>query len=61
VTGTGIAAHYYGDRVAHGFLHSFSGWVVFGVALVLVLIVARVIHYVAPDRPDESPMPVVVS
>jgi exosortase len=61
VTGTGIAAHYYGDRVAHGFLHSFSGWVVFGVALVLVLIVARVIHYVAPDRPSESPMPVAVS
>jgi exosortase len=29
VTGTGILAHFYGDKVARGFLHDFSGLVVF--------------------------------
>lgn len=29
VTGTGVLAHYYGDDVARGFLHEFSGIVIF--------------------------------
>src|SRR5437868_7196350 len=29
VSGTGVLAHYYGTRVADGFFHSFSGWVVY--------------------------------
>jgi exosortase len=37
VAGTGIAAHYYGAQAAQGFLHSFSGWMVFVVALAAVL------------------------
>ena len=36
VAGTGIAAHYYGAQAAQGFLHSFSGWMVFVVALAAV-------------------------
>src|SRR2546427_6418247 len=28
VSGTGILAHYYGTKVADGFFHSFSGWVI---------------------------------
>jgi exosortase len=32
VAGTGVAAQYYGPGVAEGFLHTFSGWVVFIVA-----------------------------
>lgn len=36
VTGTGILAHYFGGRVARGFLHEFSGLVMFGFGLVLM-------------------------
>jgi exosortase A len=34
VTGTGILAHSYGDQVAQGFFHGFSGWILFVVAFV---------------------------
>lgn len=37
ITGTGIAAHYYGPEAAEGFFHSFSGWAVFIVAFVAML------------------------
>jgi exosortase len=36
VSGTGILAHYYGVRVADGFFHSFSGWVIYIVAFLLL-------------------------
>jgi len=37
VSGTGVLAHYYGTRVADGFFHSFSGWVIYVAAAVLLL------------------------
>ena len=37
VTGTGTLAHFYGDKVARGFLHEFSGFAVFGFGFVLLL------------------------
>jgi exosortase len=39
VTGTGILAHFYGAKVARGFLHEFSGLVIFifGLALLFAL------------------------
>ena len=39
VSGTGILAHYYGTEVADGFFHSFSGWVVYIVAFLLLFVV----------------------
>lgn len=39
VSGTGILAHYYGTQVADGFFHSFSGWVVYIVAFLLLFAV----------------------
>jgi exosortase len=36
VSGTGVLAHYYGTRVADGFFHSFSGWVIYIAAAVLL-------------------------
>jgi exosortase len=39
VSGTGVLAHYYGTEVADGFFHSFSGWVVYIVAFLLLLAV----------------------
>ncbi len=37
VTGTGILAHFYGDKVARGFLHEFSGLAVFAFGFVLLM------------------------
>ncbi len=39
VGGTGVLAHYYGTEVADGFFHSFSGWVVYVVAFLLLFVV----------------------
>jgi exosortase len=39
VSGTGVLAHYYGTEVADGFFHSFSGWVVYIVAFLLLFAV----------------------
>src|SRR5256886_13108815 len=37
VTATGVLAHYYGTRLAAGFLHSLSGWAIYIVAALLRL------------------------
>jgi exosortase len=39
VSGTGVLAHYYGTKVADGFFHSFSGWIVYIVAFLLLFAV----------------------
>ncbi len=39
VSGTGILARYYGTEIADGFFHSFSGWVVYIVAFLLLFAV----------------------
>src|SRR6185436_5631161 len=39
VSGTGVLAHYYGTEIADGFFHSFSGWVIYIVAFVMLLAV----------------------
>lgn len=36
VSGTGILARYYGTKVADGFFHEFSGWVVYIVAFLML-------------------------
>jgi len=54
VTGTGVLAHYYGAAAAHGFFHTFSGWLVFLVAFLLLFITARVLEILAPPRSLES-------
>ena len=51
VAGTGILAHYYGPEAAEGFFHEFSGWVVFIVAFVMILIIQRLILRFAPKLP----------
>jgi len=43
VSGTGVLAHYYGTRVADGFFHSFSGWVVYIAAFLLLFAVGWVL------------------
>ncbi len=43
VSGTGILSRYYGTQVADGFFHSFSGWVVYIVAFLLLFAVGWVL------------------
>lgn len=39
VSGTGVLSYRYGTEVAEGFFHSFSGWVTYVVAIVLLFVV----------------------
>ena len=43
VAGTGFASHWFGSRAAEGFFHTFSGWLVFAVAFVGLLIVQQIV------------------
>jgi exosortase len=52
VAGTGIAAHYYGPEAAEGFFHTFSGWIVFLVAFLMVFATTRLLLLVAPPQPQ---------
>ena len=43
VAGTGVAAHFYGAQAAEGFFHSFSGWIIFIAAFILMFILHRIL------------------
>jgi exosortase len=43
VTGTGILAHHYGDQVAQGFFHGFSGWILFVVAFACLFVFGSIL------------------
>lgn len=58
VAGTGIAAHRFGAAAAEGFLHEFSGWLVFVAAFGLTLAIQRLIVVIAPAT---KPTPVAVA
>ena len=48
VAGTGIAAHFIGAAAAEGFLHTFSGWLMFVAAAGILVMVHRLMLRVAP-------------
>ncbi|HKZ81733.1 MAG TPA: exosortase [Pyrinomonadaceae bacterium] len=50
VSGTGVLARWYGTEVADGFFHSFSGWVIYIAAFVLLLGVGWVLDRFNPSR-----------
>jgi exosortase len=52
VAGTGVAAYYYGPQAAEGFLHTFSGWLVFVAAFVLLLAMQQTLARVFRVKPD---------
>jgi exosortase len=53
VSGTGVLAHYYGTQVADGFFHSFSGWVVYIVAFLLLFAVGWLLDRIGrPGKGD---------
>jgi exosortase len=54
VAGTGMAAHWIGPAAAQGFLHEFSGWIVFIVAFLMILGIRALIVRIAPP-PSQPP------
>lgn len=48
VSGTGVLAHYYGTKVADGFFHSFSGWVIYVVAFLMLFGVGWILDRTKP-------------
>jgi exosortase len=51
VSGTGILARYYGTQVADGFFHSFSGWVIYVAASLMLFGVGWLLDRVNPNKP----------
>jgi exosortase/archaeosortase family protein len=56
VSGTGVLAHYYGTRVADGFFHSFSGWVIYIAAAVLLFATGWILDRFAGFKRKEHDM-----
>jgi exosortase len=50
VSGTGILARYYGTQVADGFFHSFSGWVIYVVAFLMLFSVGWLLDRIKPAQ-----------
>ncbi len=50
VTGTGLLAQFVGEEAAQGFYHTFTGWLVFIVAFILLLLVGYIFSKF-PDKP----------
>jgi exosortase len=55
VAGIGLVAHHYGAEAAEGFMHTFSGWLVFLVAFAMLVVVYRVLVWLAPRRAVSRP------
>ena len=55
VTGTGLLTHYVSPKAAEGFFHTFSGWLVFVVAFVLLFGVGGVLKLVGRKRARKHP------
>jgi exosortase/archaeosortase family protein len=54
VSGTGVLAHYYGTAVADGFFHSFSGWVVYIVAFIMLFGIGMILDRFRPNHAGEQ-------
>jgi exosortase len=57
VAGTGIAAHHFGAAAAEGFFHTFSGWLVFLTATMMLLAVGRFTQVLWPTL-GKRPQPI---
>jgi exosortase len=55
VSGTGVLSHYYGTQVADGFFHSFSGWVVYIVAFLMLFAFGWLVDRFEPGRGGGGP------
>jgi len=54
VGGTGVLAHRYGAAAAEGFFHTFSGWIIFVVALVILVAEVGILKKLGIGRLQET-------
>jgi exosortase len=54
VAATAVSTHYYGPTIATGFVHNLYGWLAFGVAFAIMLLVQRLIVRAVPAHPGHS-------
>jgi len=56
IVGTGLLVQYWDPDKAEGFFHTFSGWIIFVVSLLLLFAVRRILHWIAgpDDEPDKD-------
>jgi exosortase len=54
IMAAGILAHRFGPAAAEGFLHAFSGWVIFVIALVLMFVCHRLLRRIGKSY-EEAP------
>jgi len=47
---TGVLTHYYGQAAAGGWIHQTEGFFTFGIAFVLLMVEARILQAIWPDR-----------
>jgi exosortase len=47
VGGTGVLSHYYGEKAAEGFFHTFSGWLVFVFAFAFMMMEVGIVMRIA--------------
>jgi len=55
VAGTGVAAHQFGPGAAEGFLHEFSGWVIFVLAFMMIITLQWLLVRLVPPRTPAVP------
>jgi exosortase D (VPLPA-CTERM-specific) len=57
--GTGLAVQHFGPQAAEDFFHSFSGWLIFLVAFLMIYLLKRLIVWITPaDQPAPVEKPV---
>ena len=54
VAGTGIAANFYGAEAAQGFFHTFSGWIIFIAAFIMMFMLHRIIVLIMPKEQQQA-------
>jgi len=54
ITGAGVLAHRFGPNAAEGFLHGFSGWVIFLAALLLMFASHRILRPMDKGQKEEA-------
>jgi exosortase len=54
IVGTGLLVQYWDPDKAEGFFHTFSGWIIFVVSILLLFAVRRVFHLIL-DRGTTQP------
>ena len=54
IMGAGVMAHRFGPAVAEGFLHAFSGWVIFVIALILMFSCHWILKHIGKESEAQA-------